>query len=68
MFEKCADRPGHVLCGPIERKTVHQVAGLVHLVVFGDLTVKQVGSERDEARFGQAVTHRLICGTRPHHS
>ena len=49
------DGAAHVASGAIGRHALHELAGLVHLVVRRERAVVQVGREGDEAGRTQAV-------------
>ena len=59
------DRTAHVAPGPIGRHRLHQLAGLVHLGVLGELAVVEVGGERDEPLGGEPIGHLLDAGVEP---
>ena len=56
------DSAAHVAAGAIGRKALHQVRGLVHLVVPCELAVIEIRRERHEARLSQTVRHLLDAG------
>ena len=59
---RVVDRGTHVASGAIGRELGHQLRGLVHLVVTGELAVIEVGSERDEAGAPEPFGHLLDPG------
>ena len=56
------DGTAHVATGTIGRHRLHQLAGLVHLGVLGEVAVVQVGAQRDEPLGGEPVGHLLDAG------
>jgi hypothetical protein len=53
------DGPAHVTTGPVGGHRLHQLAGLVHLGVLGQIAVVEVGGEGDEPFGGETVGHLL---------
>ena len=56
------DGARHVARGAVHRQLRHELAGLVHLVVGGQLAVVEVGRQRHEALAGELVAHGLDPG------
>ena len=53
------DGAAHVPPRPVGRHGLHELRGLVHLVVPGQLAVVEVGGQRHEPRLAEAVRHLL---------
>ena len=62
MAGEVVDRRAHVAGRAVGRQLRHQLRGLVHLVVRGQLTVVEVGHQRDETGRAEAVGHLLDPG------
>ena len=59
------DRTAHVAPRPIGRHRLHQLAGLVHLGVLGEVAVVEVGARATNPSAGEAVGHLLDAGVEP---
>ena len=62
VAREVVDGAAHVAAGAVRRQALHQVPGLVHLVVRGELAVIEVGRERDEAGGAETIGHLLDAG------
>ena len=62
------DGAAHVATGPIGRHRLHQLAGLVHLGVLGELAVIEVGASATNPSAASRSAISLMPESSPHHS
>ena len=65
VAREIVDGAAHVAAGTIRRHALHEVRGLVHLVVPGQFPVIEIGRQRDEAGGGEPIRHLLDAGIEP---
>ena len=62
VLDEVVDGAAHVTARAISGQRLHQLAGLVHLVVTSKFAVVEIRGQRDETRRGEAVSHLCDAG------